>query len=201
MNATPVASERPLRADARRNHERILAAARVMFGEHGLAVPIDEVARQAGVGAGTIYRHFPSKEALYEAILMEDLGKITSRARSMAASSAGRDDPGGTLFTLLVEVAEVGVAKMQLAESLAASGVDIKARAAPLFKELHDAINDLLVRAQRRGDARADVGTDLLMALLSISCKTALAMGVAERGRADLRTLVGVILDGLRAPA
>ncbi|HEX4865705.1 MAG TPA: helix-turn-helix domain-containing protein, partial [Acidimicrobiales bacterium] len=83
-----------LRADARRNRELILAAADKAFAEEGLGVPVDEIARRAGVGAGTLYRHFPTKEALFEAVLVAHLDGITERARALAE----REDPDEALF-------------------------------------------------------------------------------------------------------
>ena len=80
MTHVPVA-ERPLRADARRNRERILKAARAVFAEQGTHSQIDDVARRAKVGVGTVYRHFPTKEALLEALLRERFEEIAGYAR------------------------------------------------------------------------------------------------------------------------
>jgi AcrR family transcriptional regulator len=84
---------RPLRADARRNRERILAAATAAFAADGLSVPLDEIARRAGVGPGTLYRHFPAKEALWEAVLHDRLARLADEAealhRATDASAAG----------------------------------------------------------------------------------------------------------------
>ena len=74
---------RPLRADARRNRERILAAATAAFAADGLSVPLDEIARRAGVGPGTLYRHFPAKEALWEAVLHSRLERLADEAESL----------------------------------------------------------------------------------------------------------------------
>ena len=78
---------RPMRADARRNRARVLEAARAVFAEEGLAVPLDEIAARAGVGAGTVYRHFPTKEALFEAVVTdriapENVHRLINRIRS-----------------------------------------------------------------------------------------------------------------------
>ena len=74
---------RPLRADARRNRERILAAATAAFAADGLSVPLDEIARRAGVGPGTLYRHFPAKEALWEAVLHDRLQRLADEAEAL----------------------------------------------------------------------------------------------------------------------
>ena len=82
---------RPLRADARRNRARVLEVAQQVFAEEGLAVPIDEIARRAGVGVGTVYRHFPTKDALFEAIIVERLCAVGEAARELARRpGAGR---------------------------------------------------------------------------------------------------------------
>jgi AcrR family transcriptional regulator len=89
---------RPLRADARRNRERILAAATAAFAADGLSVPLDEIARQAGVGPGTLYRHFPAKEALWEAVLLDRLERLADEAealhRATDPSAAGSSTSG-----------------------------------------------------------------------------------------------------------
>ena len=82
---------RPLRADARRNRAKVLEAAEEVFASEGLAVPIDEVARRAGVGVGTVYRHFPTKEALFEAIVVARLEALVERAEELGTSRRSRD--------------------------------------------------------------------------------------------------------------
>ena len=78
------AAGRPLRADAVRNREKVLRAAREAFGESGYGVPLDEIAARAGVGPGTVYRHFPAKEALFEAVATARVTDLVSEARSRA---------------------------------------------------------------------------------------------------------------------
>src|SRR5712691_4544222 len=92
---------RPLRADARRNRERVLDAARAAFAAQGLSVPLDEIARHAGVGPGTLYRHFPTKEALIEAV-------VHDRLQGLAADGAAlldAPDPGAAFFAFLGRLA------------------------------------------------------------------------------------------------
>ena len=81
MAVDPNTEERPLRADARRNRERILEAARYACAEHGSSVQMDDVARRAGVGVGTVYRHFPTKDALIEALVCEKMLTTTQNIR------------------------------------------------------------------------------------------------------------------------
>ena len=89
---------RPLRADARRNRDRVLEAARTAFAAEGSDVPLDEIARRAGVGAGTVYRHFATKEALFEAVVFDRIGELVEEARALS------DDPDpGRAFSSFVE--------------------------------------------------------------------------------------------------
>ena len=74
-------ADRPLRADARRNRERVIAAARAVFAEHGRDAQMDDVARRAGVGVGTVYRHFPTKEALLVALALDAFERVVAEAR------------------------------------------------------------------------------------------------------------------------
>jgi AcrR family transcriptional regulator len=82
MSQVALPDDRPLRADARRNREKVLAAARAEFSEHGRDAQMDEVARRAGVGVGTVYRHFPTKEALIEALMVDSFQMIAAEARA-----------------------------------------------------------------------------------------------------------------------
>ena len=79
-------SKRPLRADARRNRELVLEAARELFGTEGLSVPIDEIAARAGVGAGTVHRHFPTKEGLVAAVVVSRMDQLVEEARARCAA-------------------------------------------------------------------------------------------------------------------
>jgi AcrR family transcriptional regulator len=88
---------RPLRADAARNRARVLEVAYETFAAEGLAVPIDEIARRAGVGAGTVYRHFPTKEDLYRAVIEDRINRIVDDGRALLSSA----DPGQALFAFL----------------------------------------------------------------------------------------------------
>ena len=106
------ASGRPLRADAQRNRAHILEAAEVLFAAEGIAAPVDAIAEKAGVGVGTLYRHFPTKEKLCEAILLERLSMLTLDARALAeartrpppssassSTSSRRGRPSGTCWS------------------------------------------------------------------------------------------------------
>src|SRR6476620_4963253 len=96
------AAGRPLRADAARNREKVLRAARDAFAESGYGVPLDEIAARAGVGPGTVYRHFPAKEALFQAVVTARIEDLIDNARARTDA----DDPGGAFFGFLARIAE-----------------------------------------------------------------------------------------------
>ena len=114
--------DRPQRADAARNRARVLEVAYDTFAAEGLAVPIDEIARRAGVGAGTVYRHFPTKEDLFRAVVKDRIQRIVNDGRALVAG----DDPGQALFTFLRSmVLEWGATDRGLADALAGLGIDV----------------------------------------------------------------------------
>ena len=176
-----------MRADAVRNRERVLAAARDEFAAHGLGVPIDDIARAAGVGAGTVYRHFPTKEALYEAILLQRVEALASEATSLASL----DRPGDAFFGFLASFANEGNDNRALAEALASGGVDVATSLAAASRSLEHALAELLARAQAAGAVRADVSSADLLGLL------AGVHAAAERG-GNPALMLAVIGNGLR---
>ena len=97
MTSRPPSAARPLRADAQRNRARILEAAENVFAVEGIEVPVDLIAEKAGVGVGTLYRHFPTKEKLCEAVLLERLSALTLDAQALAEA----DDPKAAFFGFL----------------------------------------------------------------------------------------------------
>jgi AcrR family transcriptional regulator len=154
---------RPLRADARRNRARILEVAVEAFAADGLSVPVQEIARRAGVGTGTVSRHFPTKEALFEAILLGRAGQLVDEAARLARS----DDPGAAFFEFFTLVIAEGTANLGLAEALAGAGFDLETSTKRGGADVLGALNDLLVRAQQAGAVRADVDAMDVKALIS----------------------------------
>ena len=140
---------RPRRADAQKNRERILRAAEEVFAAEGIAVPIDVVAERAGVGVGTLYRNFPTKEALFEAIVMSTLQGLLDRALQAADDS----DPAGSFYSFLEDFTSVAVNKRDLRDALDSAGFDPKDRFGPIIADLQGAVGVLLhagVRSRSR---------------------------------------------------
>jgi AcrR family transcriptional regulator len=183
---------RPLRADAQRNRDRVLEAARAAFGAEGSDVSLDEIARRAGVGPGTVYRHFATKEALFEAVVFDRMGDLVEEARA----SADDPDPGRAFSSFVERLAREGALKRDLVEALASDGIHLQLGEAPIFRALTDVLAELLDRAQRAGAVRSDVSVDDVMALL-----TGAAYSICH-SRADdegTRRLLAIMYDGLRA--
>lgn len=182
-------ADRPLRADARRNREQVLRAAVEAFAASGFAVPLDEIAARAGVGPGTVYRHFPTKEALFEAVITARLEDLLADVRRRATEP----DPGAAFFGFLARLREEATRKRDLPDALAVPG--------SLRDDLQDGFGVLLRRAQEAGAVRAGVGVPDLIRLLkgafaSINDRSA---GEPDARAADL--VFTVLSDGLRPPA
>jgi AcrR family transcriptional regulator len=182
---------RPLRADARRNRAKVLEAAEEVFASEGLAVPIDEVARRAGVGVGTVYRHFPTKEALFEAIVVDRIEGLVERAEELSSA----DDPCTALFTFISELVDLAVKKKDLTDELARVGVQSEDLIAGVKERLEHSFDVLLGRAQAVGGVRQDINRTDMTALVMGTCMAASQHGCAE----STQRLVGVLCDGFRA--
>lgn len=182
--------DRPLRADARRNRDRLLQTAKTAFAQDGLSVSLDEIARRAGVGPGTLYRHFPTKEALFEAVVHERLRRLLDYAQDLRTADAET-----ALFAFADRLVTEAAPKQDLVDALAGAGVDLRTTVAATTAELRSAIGDLLVRAQRAGTVRTDITLADLMALLS-----GLLFALRARGhdQADPGRTLSVLRDGLR---
>jgi AcrR family transcriptional regulator len=182
---------RMMRTDAVKNRQRILDAAEEVFAAEGVAVPIDVVAERAGLGVGTLYRHFPNKEALLEAIVVDRITQLVATAREFESA----EDPGQALFSFLQEFAAQASAKRDLFEALGSAGIDLKARCAELFEDLMRSVDVLLSRAIAVGAVRDDVPANEIVGLIVGTCHAAGDSGVTDAG---LGRMVTVVLDGLR---
>ncbi|MFE4965039.1 TetR/AcrR family transcriptional regulator [Streptomyces sp. NPDC056660] len=183
--------ERPMRADARRNHDRLLAEARAVFAEHGTDASLEDVARRAGVGIGTLYRHFPNRHALMSAVFEDAVNELLARARELLTAP----EPCRALLTWLQEVVTSTATYRGLSRALmSASSTDPASALARCGTPMREAGAALLTRAQEAETVRADVQiTDLLQ------LTHAIALAVEESpGDADLAgRLLELTLRGL----
>jgi AcrR family transcriptional regulator len=189
MSTTETTSivSRPKRADAARNYDKVVAAAREAFAERGASTSLEEIARRAGVGIGTLYRNFPNRQALLEAVYV---GEVEDVAR--LAAEFERLGPWEALSGWLKRVASYLVTK----HALSAEMLDYMDREAPLFQSckrmLFDAGEPLLTRAQKAGSVRADVELPEIIMMVGAIAKN--PMADPER----VERMVDVALDGLR---
>lgn len=181
-----------MRADARRNRARLLEAAEAVFAARGTSASTEEIAQQAGVGIGTLFRHFPTKETLLEAILMDRVARLGDMARSMTTS----DDPGAALFDLFTHMVEQAATKRTYIDALADGALDSRITRSQVGQEAVQALGSLLARAQQAGAVRDDIGVTELIALVVGASRAAEHTGWDGAVRA--RTLQ-VVFDGLRA--
>jgi AcrR family transcriptional regulator len=185
------AAVRPLRADARRNHERVLTAARDVFAERGRDAQVDDVARRAEVGVGTVYRHFPTKEALIEALAVDSFERVTAKARE----ALEHDDPWEALIETLWAGAEILSADRALSELMAEIPGSI-ITGSTLEEELNATVSELLGRAQAAGALRDDVVVDDIPMLM---CGIGAATRKNHRCPEAWRRHMMIVIDGLRA--
>jgi AcrR family transcriptional regulator len=184
---------RALRADARRNREAIIAAAKRLFADEGLDAQMPDVAKAAKVGVGTVYRHFPTKEDLIAALAGDRFERLAEKARAGIVA----EDPWEGLCDFIRFSAEIQAADRGLCEVM---GSRPEVMSASAYAVGLDKLCDQLVkRAQRSGDLRKDLDwEDIPMIACSLGRITA-----AEEGPAVGRwpRLVEIIIDGLRAPS
>ena len=170
-----------LRADARRNLERVLDAATEEFAASGPDASIDEIARRAGVGHGTVFRRFPTKDDLMFAVIERHVAELQALAREALAA----DDPGVAFFDFVHRVAELNMRTPGLHRCVVHCGEK------PGAAELEKLAGKIVLRAQRAGAVRADVKpADVQLLVRS-------ALTSAPPGH--WRRYVDVVLDGLRA--
>jgi AcrR family transcriptional regulator len=178
---------RPKRADARRNYEKVLAAAREAFAEGGESTALEEIARRAGVGIGTLYRHFPNRQALVEALYVNEVEDVCRSAAELEQS-----DP----WEALNEWFDRLIGYLATKQALSAELLNYLERDAPLFQlcrtSLYDAGGPLLKRAQEAGVVRDDIDFPEVMQMV---------MGISKIPTSDpgqIEHILRVALDGLR---
>ncbi len=183
---------RPMRADARRNYERLLEVAAEAFAEHGEGASLDDIAKRAGVGSGTLYRHFPTRQALLEAAYVDRIEAIAARADEIA----GQLPPGEALVEWLNELG-TGMLQVRGLKALLGSAVtDGSATAATLCADtMRSAVTRLVEAAQREGTLRPDVEP---IEVLRLAHGVATASELADGEGRAIRRYLALLTEGLR---
>lgn len=184
--STQIAPSAPKRADARRNRERVLAAAREAFAAGGESTSLEEVARRAGVGIGTLYRHFPNRQALLEALYVNEVEQVCRSAAQLEDAEP---------WQAFSEWFERLIGYLATKRALATELLNYLDEDAPLFKEcrsgLYAAGEPLLKRAQEAGVVRTDVEFPQVMHMV---------VGISKipSDRGQIEHILRIALDGLR---
>jgi AcrR family transcriptional regulator len=162
MGSTPLPSTRPTRADAARNYDLLVTAAAEAFGEHGTDTSLEQIARRAGVGIGTLYRRFPNRVALLEAVYVDEIQSVCDRAYGFAEEL----EPFEALAAWLRSFITYGVSKKTLASEL----MDALGKDSPFFLSckvnVREAGELLLDKAKASGDVRPEIDLVDLMRLV-----------------------------------
>jgi AcrR family transcriptional regulator len=186
-------SEKPMRADAKQNRAQILQAAHKIFAEKGLSAPISEIAHQAGIGVGTIYRHFPTKEVLFDAVNISYKQKLTEEAKVLI----NYIDPGKAFFDFFSLIMEYGFTNRAVRDAFRIGTFRVRMATSGVLLEFQSACADLLTRAQQAKAVREDIDVMDLFALMS-----GLLMVADEpddvSNKSRFNQLMSVVCDGLR---
>ena len=189
--AGSVGRDRHMRADARRNYDRLLAAALAAFSEQGAdTASLEEIARRAGVGIGTLYRHFPTRQALLEAVYRDQVDALGVRAAELKQAKS----PGAALAQWLQALVTFGSTKRSLTTALLETLDKESELLSSAGLVLRESTTQLLERAQQAGVARTDVkGTDVLRLAHGVSMAAEWAPG--DPGQAE--RMLTLVIDGL----
>ncbi|WP_371550492.1 TetR/AcrR family transcriptional regulator [Streptomyces sp. NBC_00554] len=187
-----MAQVKPMRADARRNYERLLKEAAVAFAEHGEGASLDDIAKKAGVGSGTLYRHFPTRRALLEAVYVDTIEAIAARADAIAAVLP----PGEALVEWLNELSlsmiQVRGLKALLGSAVAESSPAVRTACGT---SLNRAVARLVEAAQLEGTLRGDV---LPVEVLRLALGVASASELTDGEGKQIRRYLALLTEGLR---
>jgi AcrR family transcriptional regulator len=182
------------RADAVRNRAKVLEAAERVFTAKGASASTEEIARVAGVGVGTVFRHFPTKEDLLKAVFVGRMKGLADIAQTLGHTA----DPARALSDFIRRAVDQSDAKNAFAGMLAAAGVDVTDATAPARGDLRAALAVLLAGAQKAGAARAELTVEDVIALLAGASRAAEYAGADDRSR---ERVLSVILAGVRPMA
>ncbi|WP_405874158.1 MULTISPECIES: TetR/AcrR family transcriptional regulator [unclassified Streptomyces] len=184
---------KPMRADARRNYERLLQAAAEAFAEHGEGASLDDIAKRAGVGSGTLYRHFPTRQALLEAVYVDAIEALAARADEFA-----RELPPGEALVEWLNELSVGMIQVRGLKSLLGSAVTDGSSAVVTAcgNSVKGAAERLVSAAQREGTLREDVEP---IEILRLAHGVATASELANGEATYIRRYLSLLTDGLRA--
>ncbi|MFJ8938500.1 TetR/AcrR family transcriptional regulator [Streptomyces sp. NPDC102365] len=192
LEPTPPGAGRPARADARRNREKLIVSARAAFALADDTVPLEAIAREAGVGIGTLYRHFPTREALVEAVYAAELDNVTTSAPVLLAEFP----PEAALRAWMDRYASFFASKRGMADTLRAGWASGSIATPATRERITAAIATILDSGARTGTLRADVDPgDVTTMLLGIFLSTA-ASNTPER----TGPLLDLVVDALRPP-
>jgi AcrR family transcriptional regulator len=185
-------ADRKPRADAQRNRERILGVAKDAFTQSGANTSLDDIAKQAGVGAGTLYRHFPTREALLQAVYRSELEKLAAAGQKFAQTMP----PIEALRAWLLLFVDGIATKQLIAPAVNTLVGDPKKVFEASYAQVHEAIRALVKRAIRSGEIRTDLDPiDLLRALVGVS-----NVAASPDWRQSARRLVDILIAGSRPP-
>ncbi|WP_261556038.1 TetR/AcrR family transcriptional regulator [Frankia tisae] len=184
-------ARRPLRADALRNYERILAAAQGAFAAHGASASLEEIARQAGVGSATLHRHFPSRRSLLEVVFHDRVEALCAKAQERAEEN----EPGAALFSWLGDLNAYAAASRGLVASLLHDGrdTDLLQQNDSCKTMITTAADELLRRARQAGAVRPGVHTEDLLTLVS-----AISLATEHPDDEQAGRLLDIAIHGIR---
>ncbi|NHN32603.1 TetR/AcrR family transcriptional regulator [Paenibacillus agricola] len=183
--ATP--PEKALRADAQKNRDKLLDVAHRVFRTEGISVSMDEIARRAGVGVGTVYRHFPTKEDLFGAVIVSHKARLIEEANQLL----DHDDPGDAFFYYFARIIREGIANKAITDAIVSS-LNINTGRSEVARNFWRGIDNLLARAQHSGSVRADARIEDIKVLL-----IGILQATGESGNFPDR-VVSILIDGLR---
>jgi len=181
-----------LRADARRNHEKIIEGAREVFARNGASAQMEDIARMSGVGVGTVYRHFPTKEALMTELVRRSFASFAQTAREALADE---DEPFDVFARVLRRNSELIAGDAAAQQALMGGGTEVWEGTEPERQELGEITRQFVERAQQAGTMRRDIGADDIPMLMCGICATM----SHPAPRFDWRRHLELAIDSLRA--